>query len=280
MGEICVKTKIIAVTMVLSTLATSAFAEQPNAQKYRDILQSGKFYVEYELDDVKKTLAVQDNKRMDYTIYKKTGNIGLAVGLSLINPLLAVGALLGGNKSKVPSAYYEAGKFYQFDSKKEATVAMDNQLTDPNIDPNKGWNTIKARLTLPEELAVFAPKDMFFEEVYGVRNPIFIESGKKVEKKKELIFDKYAYDVQSHIGNTLFTKSFYMWYENGELVEIKSYINKPGEQEEFLHSLEVKKLTSELPEDALKIPTGCKVYAVGIGDMNDLIDQPVQVETY
>ena len=78
--------------------------------KYRDILQSGKFYVEYELDDVKKTLAVQDNKRMDYTIYKKTGNIGLAVGLSLINPLLAVGALLGGNKSKVPSAYYEAGK--------------------------------------------------------------------------------------------------------------------------------------------------------------------------
>ena len=86
MGEICVKTKIIAVTMVLSTLATSAFTEQPNAQKYRDILQSGKFYVEYELDDVKKTLAVQDNKRMDYTIYKKTGNIGLAVGLSLINP--------------------------------------------------------------------------------------------------------------------------------------------------------------------------------------------------
>ena len=274
------KTKVVAMTMVLTTLATSAFAEQPNAQKYREILQSGKFYVEYELDDLKKTLAVQDNKRMDYTIFKKTGNMGLAIGLSLINPLLAVGALLGGNKSKVPSAYYEAGKFYQFDSKKEATMARWDQLNDPNIDPAKGWNSIKARLTLPEELAVFAPKDMFFEEVYGVRNPVFVESGKKVEKKKELIYDKYSYNVNSHAGNTLFTKSFYMWYVNGELIEIKSYINKPGEQEEFLHSLEVKKLTSELPENALKIPAGCKVYAVSLGDMNDLIDQPVQVETY
>ena len=174
----------------------------------------------------------------------------------------------------------EAGKFYQFDSKKKATVAMWQQLDDPNIDPTKGWNTIKARLSLPEELAVFAPKDMFFEEVYGVGNPVFIESGKKVEKKKELIYDKYSYDVKNHAGNILFTKSFYMWYENGELVEIKSYINKPSEQEEFLHSLELKKITDVLPENALKIPTGCKVYAVGLGDMNDLIDQPVQVETY
>ena len=274
------KTKVVAITMVLSTLATSAFAEQPNAQKYREILQTGKFYVEYELDDVKKSLVVQDNKRMDYTIYKKTGSMGVMMGLSLINPILAIGALAAGNKSKVPTAYYEAGKFYQFDSKKKATVAMWQQLDDPNIDPTKGWNTIKARLSLPEELAVFAPKDMFFEEVYGVRNPVFIESGKKVEKKKELIYDKYSYDVKNHAGNILFTKSFYMWYENGELVEIKSYINKPSEQEEFLHSLELKKITDVLPENALKIPTGCKVYAVGLGDMNDLIDQPVQVETY
>ena len=84
------KTKVVAITMVLSTLATSAFAEQPNAQKYREILQSGKFYVEYELDDVKKSLAVQDNKRMDYTIYKKTGSMGVMMGLSLINPILAI----------------------------------------------------------------------------------------------------------------------------------------------------------------------------------------------
>ena len=52
------KTKVVAITMVLSTLATSAFAEQPNAQKYREILQSGKFYVEYELDDVTEMLTL------------------------------------------------------------------------------------------------------------------------------------------------------------------------------------------------------------------------------
>ena len=48
------KTKIIALTLALSTFTVTAFAEQPEAAKYRNILQSGKYYVEYELDYAKK----------------------------------------------------------------------------------------------------------------------------------------------------------------------------------------------------------------------------------
>ena len=44
--------------------------------------------------------------------------------------------------------------------------------------------------------------------------------------------------------------------------------------------MKVKKITQELPENALKIPDGCKVYAAGIGDMDDLLDKQVLVEDY
>ena len=60
--------KILALALACSTFATSAFAEQPKAAEYRQVMSSGNYYVEYELNDVKKCLAVKDGKRMDYTI--------------------------------------------------------------------------------------------------------------------------------------------------------------------------------------------------------------------
>ena len=37
----------------LSTFVASAFAEQPKAAEYKQMMSSGNFYVEYELNDVK-----------------------------------------------------------------------------------------------------------------------------------------------------------------------------------------------------------------------------------
>ena len=37
---------ILAVTLALTTLGTTAFAEHPAAEKYRSILQSGNFMIE------------------------------------------------------------------------------------------------------------------------------------------------------------------------------------------------------------------------------------------
>lgn len=274
------KRKVLAMTLVLSTFATSAFAEQPAAQKYRDILQSGKFYVEYEFDYAKKCLAVDSDRRMDYTVFKSGGNAALALGLGLINPILAIGSLFAKNTSKVPTAYYENGKFYQFEGKKKAFMATEQQLNDINIDPNEGWSSIKSRLALPPELAVFAPNDKFFEATNGATAPKFLESGSKVVGKKEFQFDKYIYDVKGQTGKNLYGMAYYMYYEKGELKEIESYLTKLGQPDELLQTIEVKKITGELPENVLKIPEGCKVYAAGLGDMNDLIDQPVQIETY
>ena len=71
-----------------------------------------------------------------------------------------------------------------------------------------------------------------------------------------------------------------MYYKEGNLQNIKTFIKMPGSDETLLNTMKVKKITRELPEGALQIPKGCKVYAVGIGDMNDLLEQPVLVEDY
>lgn len=274
------KKKVLAMALAFSCLTASAFAEQPEAAKYREILQSGKYYVEYELNYAKKILAVQDNKRMDYTVYKSNGNMFASMGLAMINPFLALGSLFIKNENKVPTAYYEAGKFYQFDSKKKATMAIWNQLNDPNLDPKSNWSSVKMKLALPVELAVFAPNDMFQEEVADSDTPVFIESGSASIKEKEFIYDKYSSSVRSHTGNILFSKNYYFYYNEGELKYIKTFMydSEAGEQE--IQTIDIKKITQELPENILKIPTGCKVYAAGVGDMNDLLDKPVLVEEY
>ena len=68
-------------------------------------------------------------------------------------------------------------------------------------------------------------------------------------------------------------------YKDGELVLIKKVLKRNG-TEYPMGEVIVKKITSEVPVEMFNIPQGCKVYAVGIGDMNDLIEQPVLVEEY
>lgn len=274
------KKKVLAITLALTTFTGSALAEQPGATEVKNTLQSGKYYLEYEMDYAKKILAVQDNKRMDYTVYKSNGNMAAGMGLALINPLLGLGAMFIKNESKIPTAYYEAGKFYQFASKKKATMAFWNQLSDPNLDPMENWNTVKQKLALPEELQIFAPKDMFAELMTGTNMPVFEESGSASIKGKEYLYDKYISQTKSITGKVLMEKNYFMYYLDNELKFIKTYLRQANGLEQQINDIEVKKLTSELPENILKIPEGCKVYAAGIGDMNDLLDQPVQVEAY
>lgn len=271
--------KIVALALTLSTLAANVYAEQPQATELRNILQSGTYYVEYELNYAKKILAVQDNRRMDYTVYKKDNSFA-AMGLSLINPFLAIGSLFMTNEQKTPTTYYEAGKFYQFEGKKKAVMATWDQLNNPNLDPMEGWGSVKYKLALPEELAVLAPEDMFSERLSGSSIPVYVESGKEILDKKEFTYDKYSAGIKSKTGKILFNKDYYFYYDKGELKYIYTRMNDGTGIDIILQKMEIKKITQELPENILKIPKGCKVYAAGIGDMNDLLDKPVLIEEY
>lgn len=266
--------KVLALALAFSTFTVSAFAEQPKVAEYKQIMSSGNYYVEYEFNDVKKCLAVKDGKRMDYTIYTTSGNPLLAA-----IPFVGLASMFIKSDKKEPSALYMDGKYYQFQGKKKATMAYYNQLDDENIDPKEAWNSVRYRLALPEELVLFAPNDVF-NSFTNFKSPRYIGSGQTKGAKVVLDYDKYSSTVQSKTGGVLFEKLFYMYYKDGELTSIKTFAKTPGNEEVPINTMKVKKITQEMPEGALTIPKGCKVYAAGIGDMNDLLDQPVLVEDY
>lgn len=266
--------KLLALTLALSTFTASALAEQPKAAEYKQIMSSGNYYVEYELNAVKKCLAVKDGKRMDYTIYTSMGNPFLAAV-----PIIGLASFFIKSDTKEPSALYADGKYYQFQGKKKAIMAYYNQLDDENLDPNEGWSSVRYRLALPEELVAFAPNDVF-NSFTEFKAPSYVGSGKTADDKAPLDYDKYSFSVKNKAGGVLFDKIFYMYYKDGELQTIKTYVKSGNGGEELINTMKVKKITQELPENALKIPDGCKVYAAGIGDMDDLLDKQVLVEDY
>lgn len=266
--------KILALTLTLSTFVASAFAEQPKAAEYKQMMSSGNFYVEYELNDVKKCLAVKDGKRMDYTVYTSMGNPFLAAV-----PIIGLASFFIKSDTKEPSALYADGKYYQFQGKKKAIMAYYNQLDDENLDPNEGWSSVRYRLALPEELVVFAPNDEF-NSFTGFKEPRYIGSGQTTGNKDILDYDKYSLAEKNKAGGVLFEKIFYMYYKEGVLQQIKTFIKCGNNEEQLINTMKLKQISGELPENALKIPDGCKVYAAGIGDMDDLLDKQVLVEDY
>ena len=91
--------KFLSLTLALATLSATCYAEQPKAAEYRNIMSSGNYYVEYEYNYAKKILAVQNGKRMDYTMLQSQSNTALGA-LGFINPLFALASLFGGGENR------------------------------------------------------------------------------------------------------------------------------------------------------------------------------------
>ena len=73
----------------------------------------------------------------------------------------------------------------------------------------------------------------------------------------------------------------YLYYDNktGDLKRVITRFKEPGSStEQTITELKIRKITNELPENSLKMPGGTKVYAAGLGDMDDLLDRNVLVE--
>lgn len=258
-----VKKSLAALTLALCAAAGSALAEQPAANEYREIFRSGTFYVEYSDKYFVSTLAAQNNMRMKKSAFKLSG----------------AASLFANGKKSYPDFLYRDGKYYKFDSKKSATMALWNQLNDPNIDPKGGWNGIQNTLAVPEELAPLCPYDAYRGASNAMIAPVYVESGKKTVDKKDYDYDLYTVKMKNQAGGTLAEVHYVYCYEQGKLALIEKLFLQNG-QESRLNSFKVKELSGEIPAKTFDMPAGLKVYAVGIGDMNDLIEQPVQVESY
>ena len=113
------KKKLLSATLALSILSASmgtAFAENPKAEEYRQMFASGTYYIDYDMNDsVRKALAVNDGKRMDYTILM-VRNPALQTALAFI-PVVGLAGMFIKEKKEDPTALFQDNKYYQFINK-------------------------------------------------------------------------------------------------------------------------------------------------------------------
>ena len=252
--------------------ASPAAAEQPAAAEYRQMFQSGRFFVEYVDRYGKHLLGSTDGQRLGRTSYKSVPG-----WVAALNPL---GALFGGGGAKNPEVIHQDGKYYQFkkDREGELYVVMleETRLDEENLDPRDGWKDIPRKLALPDELAVFCWNDPYRGQIPGVKAPRYFVSGQMTIGGQTYDSDAYLADIRAADGSRVGQLRYDLMYKSGRLAYIETRLLDDG-GERLINTLEVTALQSAIPEGAFKIKANTKVYAAGVGDMNDLLGQLVQV---
>ena len=257
--------KFLTVALGICLAASNVSAEQPKAQEYREILSSEKFYVEYDDDYVKKII-VEDNGRRMSRVTLNSSNQRM---VSILNPLAT---LFSGGFSKYPDFMYYKNKYFKFSEKETATMARAEQLHDENLNPSEGWALIDKELALPDELAIFNWNERHHKVSENISAPIFSSSTKKNIDGKEYNCDRY----EAQVTNAKDTKIIFdMCYNEKGALEIVESAILTGSREYHINKLTVKKIQSEIPKDAMALDLKAKIYAAGIGDMNDLLENPV-----
>lgn len=258
--------KIFLILSVIFLMSAQVSAEQPKAQEYREILSAENFYVEYDDKNVKRIVAQEKGRRMERTTL---GGSYRAI-VSVLNP---IGNFFANEHDKFPAFMSANGKFYKFLEKDFVLMAQEDQLDDENLNPAEGWATIYQSLSLPNELAVFNWHDKFHKVPDALSEPIFKESIKKIVGGKEYDCDRYESQIANAAGGSSATIIFDLCYFGCELVIAQSALSANGREYE-INKLNVKKILPAVPSGEFKLSGKEKVHAAGIGDMNDLLENP------
>lgn len=265
------KSFIAAAIFFIGTNFLTANAEQPAAENYRQMFRAGNFYLEYDDKWGVRILAGKDGQRMERMRYFMESG-----GREWANPL---GAIFLGGEDKTPEVLYRDGKFYHFVEREKADVCDEKDLDDENLDPRQGWNKITQKLALPDELAVFCWDDKFRANTPAIAAPVFKESFTKNFKGKDYDCDRYVCEIKTISGGGAAQIVYEILYRNGELFRAESYLFR-NERAYPINALELKKIQAEIPEGTFKISKRTKLYAAGMGDESDLLENPRQIGTW
>ena len=276
-------------------------AEQAAAEQYRQMFKSGNFYVEYQVFNTQYhrmmgtmavcALAAENGRRMERTMGK--GNIGYGRGILNIpgisgeenrasaSVMMTGGGVLGIGKKRAiqnPEVLYQNGKYYRFQQNNTARVLSESELNKIDLNPDEEWNFVQRDMSFPDELAVFCWNDKFHYNPNNTPEPKYNGSSKRTVDNKEYDCDQYVNYIVSLANTNIAMEAYNVLYQNGQLKMIQKYFIKDG-KETLVRKVEIKNITSQVPPTAFKMAKKIKVYAAGNGDMNDLLGQPVQVET-
>lgn len=194
---------------------------------------------------------------------------------------------------------YKNGKYYRFTialvykgglfgmdsstrgkAKNLKAIVLDEKNINLNfLNPNEEWEFVRSDLALPDELAIFYWNEPMRDNPLNLPAPIFIGSSEKYFNDKNYDCDQYSIDIKNLAGNTIAKNIYNLLYNNGKLELIQTYFQR-GEILKLIREVEIKKITSEVPESLFTTNKKVNVYAAKIGDIGDLLDNPVFLETW
>ena len=289
--------KFLILMLLVTVLNSHASAEQPAAEKYRQMFASGNFYVECQIFTFQNSrkmptaflvYAGKDGKRMHGL--NRSGVLGWypAYGVTELTTssnreMLKFRETLEAALKKYPHVLYENGRYYRFykplnnkpvNNRDELRGVMlpEEKLNSPNLNPDEEWQYVQSDLALPDELAIFFWDDKFHKNPLGLK-PYYNGSSKVTVDKKEYDCDQYLIDIKSMAGTNIAQEAYNALYENGQLVMVRKYLIYKG-KERFVRDLKVIAITEQVPEEVFAFRKKIKVYEAGTGNLDDLVGDP------
>jgi len=238
-------------------------AENPGAENYRKIFESDIFYLKLKDKWGRRILASDGDMRLE-RMNTSTGS------LAYLNPM---GALFGGGEDKYPEVICKDNQYYQFIEDNKALVCTQQDLLNENLDPRQGWNTVKQKLAIPDELSALYPDDPFATKSPLLTEPQFSSSTQAAIKNQVYDCDIYVRQVKSASGEVGAQIIYQLYYLENKLVRAETLVERNGTQYP-VHEIEIEEFTSTIPDNAFEFRKNIKLFAAGIGDMNDLLEKP------
>ena len=283
-----------------------AFAEQPAAEKYRSIIQSGNFYVEYGPKGwgLRDYVVAQNGVRMSGMKLEKMFGTTSYPAVRYENGKYYKFVNKGTVKREEEIANREWKSYQNYESYQDATidsnvysrttaaggnrggeypkkttgvVLEESNLNNPYLNPDAHWEKVRARLSLPAALKIFAYNDPYMGHEYGENEPVFTESGQIEDNGKQRVCDKYTSVLKDNKGNVKAEMLYTAIYdEKGNLYKINKVCKINGKVLP-VDELEIVTITDVLPEKAIDMPKS-KIYAADTGTIVDLLKKPTLVE--
>ncbi len=249
--------KIAAVFMACGLMTGAASAQQPAAESYQNMLQQGKFQLEYTYEGESGLTRITTDKGMRLVDKQPDG------------------------KDWNLEAFAAGDKIYQFyyEDKKQCAKSLPlNLLGSSSLSPDERWDKKQQALSLPDELSVLSWQDKWTSHPGSLSAPAFTGSSQRNVDGADYDCDQYLCDIRNQAGGVSGQLAYNFLYHEGKLMKVQKYLLHQG-QEQLLATLLVVKLDGTVPEDAFASLDNIPLYRADLGDINDLLDVPVQEGT-
>lgn len=287
-------------------------AEQAAAEQYRQMFRGGNFYVECQLfgdEEIKWGFGRPKKATSAKLIYAGKNGVRSFRSVNTKDPKtnwdfndLDLSKLYLGIDSAErnvltystaskdwPDVLYSDGKYYRFiyslkggmfglSKEIKAYVLPESELNSSALDENQDWEYVCEDLTLPDEFSVFFPNDPMRKGFQAKPTPHYNGSSKSSFNGKEYECDQYINDIKSLAGTVIAQEAYNVLYDGSKLVCIQKYFLRDG-KEFHLYDNVIITITENVPAEAFNGKKKVKVYSARNGDMADLLETEVHVET-